>query len=419
MTSRGKRWAVLGLLLVAGAAGLLGWRASRPAQLAVTAPVPAVALPSSSAASGPAGGTDVAALVIQASAASQPDRAGTEANKEFVDVCGVGRVRRSDMERAEGQAEPVWAQALNRQTEQGMADMLKRLDAGSLRQRVAAAVLRGDVQAAAQLAVSTDDVKTYRLAVRACSKDAAYRSHYPTAQQWQARMAASAASGFVVPELPPPGPMPTACAAINLERLELLDPGDAWPSVMRVNDAAARRDEAAVNLALYQLAQKSRLSINTRALGATVAEVIGAEPTVGEAWAMTLAVGTDMASMLDGNLLGLMRPCRGDALKDANRRQLCEQVARRMPGMLAEATDARALHSLEERLGLAHSPQALSREELDRGLKAMVDDGNRWMDEPTCANFSDMGQQLVKVAREGELARMKAYLKTVPASAPH
>lgn len=348
-----------------------------------------------------------------------PAQGSTEVDvsKEFVDVCGVGRVRRSELERSDDQPAPAWAQLLERQSEVSLADALKRLDAGSVKQRVAGAALRGDAQTAAQLAASAEDAGIYRLALRACRKDAVYRRAYVNAGQLRAQLAASAAGGFQMPEMAAPGPVPDACTALNLERLELLDPDDAWPSLVRLSDAQQRGDEAGVSQALYQLAQRRRLAVSTRALSATLADVVGAEPTPGEAWALFVAVGTDMASTFDASLPNIARACRSESLRDANRRHLCEQVARRMPDMVAEVLESRVLHALEARLGLPHSPQALSREQAERGMKAMGEDSMRWMDEPTCANISGMGRQVVKLARQGELAWLRAHLKAKPAPA--
>lgn len=405
------RWTALGLLLVG--AGLLGWLGSRTEPAATAAPGSAPAVPSAARASeaGPA------ALVVRA-AASRSAQQHAEVSSEFVDVCGVGRVRRSELEPVEGAALPAWAQEWNRLTEQGLPDMLKRLDAGSLRQRVAAAALREDAQAAAQLAVQTDDADTYRIALQACRKDAAYRASYPTLKQQQAKLAASAASGFEMPELKPPRPEPAACAAINLERLEALDPSDAWPWLLRLSDALARSDEAGIAQALYQVAQRPRLSANARILSATVAEAVGPEPTLGEAWALFTAMGVDTATSIDGSPANVGRACRAEALKDANRRQLCEQVVRRMPVMAREALDARVLHSLEERLGLPHSPKALSKEDWERGLKVMGDNYMQWVTEPTCASFSRMGRHVIALAREGELATVREHLKAAAAPGP-
>lgn len=398
-------------LTVLGAALLVGWLrlAEGPVEPG-SAAVPAA--PASTAAVIATG----ASTVVQAAVAARPAASAAPVDKEFVQVCGVGRLRRSELEPSDGQPKPAWMQALDRQAEQGLVEVLMRLEAGTLRQRVAGAVLGKDVQAAALLAASTDDAATYRIALQACRKDADYRQTYGYASQQRARLAASAASGFEIPELPVPGAFPSACAALNLERLALLDPGDAWPWLLRLNDAYG--DEAAISQALYQVAQRRRLSANTWALTAAMADVVGAEPTPGETWALISAIGTDAASNWDGSLISVGRACRAEALRDANRRQLCERVARRAPDMAASAMDSRALHGLEERLGLPHSPQALSREDVDRALGGLTEASMRWMAEPTCAHVGDMGRHLVKLAREGELAGMRAYLKATPASAP-
>lgn len=415
MKRRGLRWWPLGLLLMGGAAGLLGWQSWQPGQGAAAAPAHPSSAPVAHMAALPALARqpEAVAAVLAAHAASRPPQ--SKAGKEFVDVCGVGRVRRSEWELAEGAAAPAWAQELNRLIEQGLPDMLKRLDAGTLRQRVAAAALREDAQSAAQLAARTDDADSYRIALKACRRDASYRASYPTVKREQARLAASAASGVEMPELKPPGPAPTACAAINLERLELLDPGDAWPWLLRLSDAIERRDEAGISQALYQVAQRPRLSANARILSATLTEAVGPEPTLGESWALFNATGVDTSLLIDGALANVSRPCRADALKDANRRQLCEQLVRQMPGMVRESLDARVLHVLEERLGLSHSPQALSKEDWERGLKAMGEHTMQWMEEPSCASFSSMGRHVMALARDGELATMR---KAVPASGP-
>uniref|UniRef100_UPI00403636B0 hypothetical protein n=1 Tax=Roseateles sp. TaxID=1971397 RepID=UPI00403636B0 len=149
-----------------------------------------------------------------------------------------------------------------------------------------------------------------------------------------------------------------------------------------------------------------------------MAEVVGDEPTPGGVMALITALGTDMAQ-IDASLVAVGRPCREASLRDANRRQLCEQVVRRMPGMLNEALDASALHMLERRLGLPQSPEALSQEEVSRALTALAEDRVRLLAEPSCANISRMGRQTVALGREGELAWVRAYLKQAGlASAP-
>ncbi|KQY88393.1 hypothetical protein ASD35_12525 [Pelomonas sp. Root1444] len=405
---------MLAAVLVATGAGGVFWRATRAVEQPASVPAPM-----------PLAGVPAAAAMVQgrslangAVAATGPASAASLAlaavDKEFVEVCGIGRVRRSDMEQVEGRPEPAWLQTLERQSQQELAAIQKRLEAGSVRQRVGAAVMRGDTEGAAQLAASTQDGTAYRLALRVCRQDASYRAAYKR----RPPPIASAASGFEMQEPPAPGPLPSACAALSLERLELLEPDDAWPWLARLNDSSARGDDEGVTLALHQIAQRRRLTPSTRALSATVAEVVGAEPTANEAFALMTAVGMDMASGLDGSLLSIGKSCSPAALRDANRRQQCEQIARRMPGMVAEAVDAAVLYSLEERLGLPHSKEAFSHEELGRAMEVAAKESMSWVEEPSCANISSMGRHVVALARGGELAAMRVWLEASRASAP-
>lgn len=411
---RGTRWLGLGLLLVAAAAAVLNWPARPPDQplLAMPALAPAAAEVAAAPASISASAVAQALAVAKPAAlASAIGKAPGDSDKEFVEICGVGRLKRSELEMRESEAPPAWAADLDRAAEQARDDVIKRLEAGPLRQRVAAALMRGDTQAAAQLAASGEDAQAYRLALRACRKDAGYRQAY--AHQL-ALPAASAASGF---EMPIPGPVPHACAALTLERFEVLEPNDAWPWLVRLNDSATQADQAGIAQALYQFAQRPRSSAQVRALSGILAEVVGPEPTPGETMALMNAVGIDMASLWDGSLSGVLRVCRGAALNDANRRQLCEQAARRAPGMVTEIFDAGQLHRLEEGLGLPHSPQALSRVDADRAVKAMSEESMHTLQPFSCAGLSSMGRQVMMLARQGELNWARAYLKASPASA--
>lgn len=219
-----------------------------------------------------------------------------------------------------------------------------------------------------------------------------------------------------MPELPPLGPLPTACAALNIDKLESLDPASAWPWVARLQDSLAQRDEAGVTQALHQFAQGQRTVPPLRALSAEVADVISAEPTRAETTTLMVVLGKDLAR-LDFAHSAIARACRRDALSDANRRQLCEQAVRRMPDMTTELIEATFLYSLEERLGLPHSAQALASNDRSRVQEAIAQESNRWFEEPTCANFSGIGRLLVTLSRHGELAHARELLKK-PASAP-
>jgi len=307
------------------------------------------------------------------------------------------------------------AQAIDAQYRVDRAALLQRLASGSARQRVAAALLDEDVEAAAQLAASTDDPVAYQIALAACRRDSAYRAAVARQQAW---LKTPAASGVPPPDIRQPGPVPHNCAALSVERLEAMAPGDALPWLMRLSDARDRGDEAGVSQALYQIGQRSRLRFKARAFSGAVADLVGDEPTPGETMALTTAVGQDMLSSMDASLASVGRACRAESLRDANRRQLCEQVARQMGSQASEVMEARVLYSLEERLGLPHGPASLPRDEGERLTRMMSEPGAAFLSEPSCANFARAGKQIVALAREGELAYLRARVQKAAASAP-
>ncbi|KQV48591.1 hypothetical protein ASC95_22005 [Pelomonas sp. Root1217] len=401
----------MGLLMLATACGLAGWRVLRPPQAGSAAPVAAPWVAASS--------TSVPALAAEAArsiaaSAVQPQASGSAGaeSKEFVEVCGFGRVKRADMD-GKSEEPPPWAQVWERQAEEGRASLLRRLEAGSPGQRISAAVLRDDVQAAAALAATTTDAAAYRLALSACRNDATRRFAFARPPL----PPASNPSGVFLTEPQAPGPLPTACAALTLERLELLNPGDAWPWQARMQDSQQRGDAAGVSQALYQFAQRARTAPPFRPLSIAMAEVAAAEPTPEEAMALMMVLGKDMVIMQSPHF-EISRACRPETLGDANRRQLCEQAVRRLPEMTTELIEASLLYRLEERVGLAHSAKALQRDEGNRVLEAMAADSMRWLKEPSCGSLSRMGRQLALLARQGELAYARTVMKDRPASAP-
>ncbi len=401
----------MGLLMLATAGGLAGWRVWRPPQPSSAAPV---AAPSVAASSTPVPALATAAARSIAASVVQPQASGPAGaeSKEFVEVCGFGRVKRADMD-GKSEEPPPWAQVWERQAEEGRASLLRRLEAGSPGQRISAAVLRDDVQAAAALAATTTDAAAYRLALSACRNDAARR----VAAARPPLPPASYPSGVFLTEPQAPGPLPTACAALTLERLELLNPGDAWPWQARMQDSQQRGDAAGVSQALYQFAQRARTAPPFRPLSIAMAEVAAAEPTPEEAMALMMVLGKDMAIMQSPHF-EISRACRPETLGDANRRQLCEQAVRRLPEMTTELIEASLLYRLEERVGLVHSAKALQRDEGNRVLEAMAADSMRWLKEPNCGGLSRMGRQLALLARQGELAYARTVMKDRPASAP-
>lgn len=138
---------------------------------------------------------------------------------------------------------------------------------------------------------------------------------------------------------------------------------------------------------------------------------------MGETSQLMMAAQADMGVYLEGSVSDVLHACQPQKLEDANRRQLCEQVARRLPEVTTELMDARLLHRLEEVLSLPHSRQSMSSAELSRAQDVMSRDGLAWVEEPTCANISRAGQHSSAVARRGELAYARGRLKETAAAA--
>jgi len=410
------RWAASGLLVVAAGAVLVVNLPSKRAALALPA---APAASSSAAVSSNAAPvpehTVIAASVSIAGNASAP--LSSQAPGEFVEVCGVGRFRRSDL--VENEPPPAWVEAMNKQHQQAREALLARLAGGTASQRVTAAMLGDDIQSAAQLAAGSGDVAAYRMALRACRQNVAVRVSNASRRAW---LAASAATDA----LSPPARLalaeePTACAMLSIEQLEVLDPTDATPVLLRLQDAVSRADRTGVSQALFQIVQGARLQANPRAFGAAVLEVVGAEPTPSESMIVSEAMGKDLMLGMDGSVANIAKACSVEALRDANLRQVCEQAVRRMPDLASSLMDARMMYSLEERLALPHSPKSLSKEDLSQAIEAMNGESFRWIQEPNCANLSLFSRHIASVARDGELARVQRLMKQRPpvaASAP-
>ncbi|MDR7331674.1 hypothetical protein [Roseateles asaccharophilus] len=333
---------------------------------------------------------DAAASAGAAPVASTPDDGSVE-------ICGHGRVKRSELEQQQPDHAPAWAKVVHERWEVQKAEALQRLAAGTPRERVAAALLRGDVNAAAELASGAEDGLAYRIALQACREDAASRVRAPLASSAPIAVA----------------PAPVSCAALRLEKLEQLAPREVWPAMARLIDATRRRDAAAQSQLLHQLGQGTWQAGSQRPLTAVVAASIGVQPTPGEARLLNEATGADMLVTTQGWLYGVSEACRPRQLADANRRQLCEQVARRMPAWVVDGSDATALHALEKQLGLPHSPRSMSQDEGRKLQERMMAGFVRDAMDFSCAGFARNARQLKELAVQGELAFHRAASEAV------
>ena len=122
-------------------------------------------------------------------------------------------------------------------------------------------------------------------------------------------------------------PITGACQLIDARQWARLDPQNASPWMYILSDAAQRKDRATQDEALFRIASAQRSETYSMALPGVIANADGAEPATTVA---AMAMATDAMSVATSlsfpGYQALVAACRGNELKDANRRQNCEAV---------------------------------------------------------------------------------------------
>lgn len=335
---RTRRWPWLLLLVLAGVGAWLGWRAlwrppaealaaSSPSALAAAWLRPAVTDAASSAASG---------------AASGPPGPSAGADEEAIEVCGVGRVTRQQVEAWSALEEAgmkAKAQVLDRRRQAVLSQLSARLAAGSDSQRVAARLLMDDVEGAAHVAARSSDGAAYRLARLGCSR-------------WDAAQAPS-------------------CRSLTTQAWRQLNPQDARPWADLMVEAWRRKDEGAAAQALDEmllrrpqgsgsplldaLVSARGVVVDDEALGLLVVEVIGRD-----------------AAFPREELGAFSRYCSAERLKIPAHAQRCERLARWQLAHAADLTDAMLATALADRAGLPAAQRPFTREQLQLGQERFL-----------------------------------------------
>jgi hypothetical protein len=137
-----------------------------------------------------------------------------------------------------------------------------------------------------------------------------------------------------------------ACRMLSAEQWARLDPDNAAPWQFIFAAAAARGDRAAQDDALFRMASARRSALGYFDVAGAVLEATpDDEASTLAAWAMvTEAIGVESAVALSG-MQPLVQACKGSALRDANRAQICAS--------LAEAMTERSDTLLERMIGAA------------------------------------------------------------------
>ena len=144
----------------------------------------------------------------------------------------------------------------------------------------------------ATMAAATTDPRIYALAFRACSRSSE-----------------------------------VACKALSARRWAALDPGNAVPWLFLLNDAEQARDASGEQEAWFHVAASTRFDERFYSRLQPILAAAGADPDDRRAAEVLSVKGIGISAAEPIDLRSLSKGCRGAALADANRAQLCTKVA--------------------------------------------------------------------------------------------
>lgn len=169
-----------------------------------------------------------------------------------------------------------------------------------------------------------------------------------------------------------------ACAMLNAARWAQIDEGNASPWLFVLDEAARRKDEAAVADALFHIASARRFDDRYFASAGAIEARVGSLD-IDTSAALVLSIETmGMAAAQSAPLPAVMQACRGAAIGDANRRQLCEGAAEAM----AERSDSLILRQI----GIGMGRRLGWREER---VDAMAGEISAWMNADPSSAFDE------------------------------
>lgn len=205
------------------------------------------------------------------------------------------------------------------------------------------------------------------------------------------------------------------CAALSVAQWSHLDPDNAAPWLAVLAAASARHDAAAADEALHRIATARRNDAGGSAMWRVVLDHLGTdERDLAANQVVTIAVTGLQAAWSAPGYQTLSGMCRGEALRDPNRQQVCdgvaETLAQRSDDLLTQWIGAQ----LGERLGwpadrvdrLNGERQAFSaaslahRPELDLGHGLVG----------SCADLHRLMHRLRDTAERGEAGLMREWL---------
>jgi hypothetical protein len=244
-----------------------------------------------------------------------------ESDPGLVEVCGLGWVEKKDDSPFLDPA--LFAQIPGIETSlETIVDALRRSpDAFS---RAAASVLemypasgaasdQAALESLAREATTSDDPRLYALAFRLCGRT----------------------------------PAAGSCALLSAEQWARVDAGNGEPWLFVLDDAAARGDRAMLDEALYRIGSAGRFEDRFHALAGPIVALAGASPPDLMAAQLLTTKVIGVTAALPLSLQRLTNACRGAALADANRRQVCDAVA----ATLGERSDSMLMANIGASIG--------------------------------------------------------------------
>lgn len=252
-----------------------------------------------------------------AASASGTASANGEKDTALIDVCGLGYV---EAKHDGGVIDPVLLGQIPG-IEESLRDLVEGLRGSpdAFAQAVGTVLEMNGTDAAAELdqlarqAATSEDARLYALAFRLCGRT----------------------------------PAAGSCALLSVGQWARLDPGNGEPWLFVFDEAAARNDRAQVDEALYRIGNAARFEDRAQALAGPIVERAGAAPADLMAAQVLAANAIGVSAALPLSLDRLQNACRGAALADGNRRQLCDAVAATM----AERTDSMLVSMIGTRIG--------------------------------------------------------------------
>lgn len=269
--------------------------------------------------------------------------------------------------------------------------------------RMAAALLRGDIAAAADIARATEDGKAYGIAWQACQARGAAAVFRNAASAADAQEMQAAFEREMATASP-------SCDALTVERWAQLEPDNAAPWLQMLSEARERGDRAAAIDALYRAGQARRQDTGFGWLTGQVAAALPADvPEGGRMMLLTDTIGRDAARPIGMGPSAVSKACSVAEAHDSNTRQQCEQVAQLLMDRSATLFDRAVGTKVAERLGLDADRIAMSSQALN---EVMIEDGDQFTSllekAGACAALRELGDRLADRGRLGEWGAIQA-----------